>query len=76
MMYGWFANLIFIQLITTCLYLLDALLSDISYSHSEDSSYEQLLKNPKQNSALLKKHSTGNIFNNLNTKKCEVIKKF
>ncbi|KAL5236100.1 hypothetical protein ACI65C_003510 [Semiaphis heraclei] len=50
----------------------DALLSDISYSHSEDSSYEQLLKNPKKNSALIKKHSTSNIFNNLNTKKCEI----
>lgn len=47
-----------------------ALLSDISYSQSEDSSYEQLLK--KQNSALIKKHSTRNIRNNSNTKICEI----
>ncbi|XP_060875414.1 rac GTPase-activating protein 1-like [Metopolophium dirhodum] len=49
-----------------------ALLSDISYSNSEDSSYDHLLKNPKQNSALIEKHSTGNIFNHLNTKKCAI----
>ncbi|CAI6358523.1 unnamed protein product [Macrosiphum euphorbiae] len=47
-------------------------LSDISYSSSEDSSYEQLLENPKQNSALIKKHSASYVFNNLNTKKCSI----
>eukprot|EP00102_Acyrthosiphon_pisum_P024062 XP_016661272.1 PREDICTED: rac GTPase-activating protein 1-like isoform X2 [Acyrthosiphon pisum] len=47
-------------------------LSDIRYSNSEDSSYEQLLKNPKQNSTLIKKHSARNVFNNLNTKKCSI----
>ncbi|XP_060858295.1 rac GTPase-activating protein 1-like [Metopolophium dirhodum] len=50
-----------------------AWLSDISYSNSEDSSYEQLLENPKQNSALIKKHSASNVFNNLNNpKKCPI----
>jgi len=52
------------------------LLSDISYSNSEDSSYDQLLNNPKQNSALIKKNSAGKIFNDLNTKKCAVNKIF
>ncbi|CAH1725131.1 unnamed protein product [Aphis gossypii] len=51
----------------------DALLSDLSYSHSEDSSYENVMKNPKHNSIPTKKCSTGNISNNLNTKKCEIM---
>ncbi|XP_060835117.1 rac GTPase-activating protein 1-like [Rhopalosiphum padi] len=51
----------------------DALLSDLSYSHSEDSSYENVMKNPKHNSAPIKNCSTGNILNNLNTKKCEIM---
>uniref|UniRef100_A0A2H8TPW1 Rac GTPase-activating protein 1 n=1 Tax=Melanaphis sacchari TaxID=742174 RepID=A0A2H8TPW1_9HEMI len=50
----------------------DALLSDLSYSHSEDSSCENLM-NPKYNSAPIKKCSTGNILNNLNTKNCEIM---
>lgn len=54
-------------------YFIDALLSDISYSHSEDSSYEDAIKGSKPIPVLIKKCSANNILKDLNTKTCEVI---
>lgn len=47
------------------------MLSDLSYSYSEDSSYENLTKNVKSQS-VLKKKSTNNGLSNANRKTCEV----
>lgn len=56
------------------------MLSDISYSYSEDSSYENVIKsnydNYKLKSALTKKSSPSNILKDVNIKTCEVIFEF
>jgi len=55
------------------LYFIDALLSDLSYSQSEDSSYENVPKKSKPNSALIIGNSGSNVRNDTNTKINEVI---
>lgn len=48
----------------------DDLLSELSYSHSENSSCENVIKNNKH--TLMKKCSASNILNDANTKTCEI----
>ncbi|VVC32237.1 Rho GTPase-activating protein domain,Protein kinase C-like, phorbol ester/diacylglycerol-binding [Cinara cedri] len=50
----------------------DALLSDLSYSFSEDSSYCNLTKNSKPKYATVKKCSTNNVPTNIKSKSCEI----
>lgn len=51
---------------------IDALLSDLSYSQSEDGSYDIVVEKSKPVYAQIKKRSTSNIPDDLNTKRCEV----
>jgi len=51
---------------------IDALLSDLSYSQSEDGSYDIVVEKSKPVYAQIKKRSASNIPDDLNTKRCEV----
>lgn len=55
------------------LFYTDALLSDLSYSQSENSSYENVIKKSKPNSAPIVKNSGNNDVRDINTKISEVI---
>lgn len=56
------------------IYFIDALLSDLSYSQSEDSSYENIKSSkPESNVLMNNKHSANNMFIDESKKTCGVI---
>jgi hypothetical protein len=68
-------NIIILYLYNILFYFSDALLSDISYSYSEDSSYENVIKNVKHNYIpLVNVPKSPSSNTGVNTKTCEVIK--